>query len=95
MGDLTVSSITAIIQTCTNFGFLGAVFWLFVLGKLHSDREMERSEEDLRAERAAHELTRQALALANERANSSLISSQIIARALSPGGGDIGEGVKV
>lgn len=86
MGTTTVSTITAILQTATNFGVLGIVFWLFLTGKLHNDDEMKRVETDLAAEREAHEMTRQALALANERANVSVLVAQMAAKALSPPG---------
>lgn len=89
MGPTTVTTITAILQTATNFGVLGIVFWLFLAGKLHNDDEMQRVEKDLATEREAHEMTRQALSLSNERANQSVLVAQLIAKALAPQGTEI------
>lgn len=89
MSTPAVQTITAILQTATNFGVLGIVFWLFLTGKLHNDDEMKRVETDLAAEREAHDLTRQALALANERANTSVLISQMVAKALLPSGTEL------
>lgn len=80
-----MSSLGEILQLITsgvNLGVLGIVFWLFVGGKLHSDAEYQRCREDLDTERAAHERTREALRLANARADTSALSAQVIAQAL-------------
>ena len=83
---MTAELITSILQTATNFGVLGIVFWLFVSGRIHSDDEMKTARADLDAERHAHELTRQALSLANERANNSVLTGELVLRALKPTG---------
>lgn len=68
----------------TNFGALGVIFWLFVSGKLHSDDDYKELREDLDAERKGHDLTRQALTIANERANTGVLTSELVLRALYP-----------
>jgi hypothetical protein len=78
------SFITSVIELATNFGALGVIFWLFVTGKLHSDEDYKELREDFDAERKGHDLTRQALTLANERANSSILTSELVMRALYP-----------
>lgn len=78
--------ITSLIQIGVNFGALGIIFWLFVSGQLHSNSDYKELREDLDAERKAHDLTRQALTLANERANSSVLTSELVLQALYPKG---------
>lgn len=79
------------ITTSVNFGVLGLVFWLFVGGRLHSDEEYKSMRADYSEERKAHDLTRQALALANERANTSVLTGQLVLQAINgqarPAGG--------
>lgn len=79
---MTDSTIASIVELATNFGALGIIFYLFVMGKLHSDHEVKDLREDLEAERTAHDLTRQALSLANERANTSALTGELVMRAL-------------
>lgn len=81
---MSTDTITSVIELVTNFGALGVIFWLFVTGKLHSDEDYKELREDLDTERKGHDLTRQALTLANERANSSLLTSELVMRALYP-----------
>lgn len=81
---MEASQITSIVEVCTNFGALGVIFWLFVNGKLHSQADYSELREDLEAEKKAHDLTRQALTVASERANSSVLTNQLIIRALYP-----------
>lgn len=56
--------------------------WAFATGKLHSDAELERARKDLETERAAHEQTRAALALANARADAGVRAAEIVASAV-------------
>lgn len=62
---------------------------MFMMGRIHSDPEfrqvstrLERVETALDAEREAHRLTREALELANARADSAVRSADLIARAI-------------
>lgn len=84
MGSDTIDTITALVQMGTNLGVLGIIFWLFVTGKLHSSTEYDELREDLETERKAHDMTRQALSLSNERAGTSILTNQLILRALNP-----------
>lgn len=79
---MTSSTIEAVVSMATNFGALGIIFYLFVTGKLHSESDYKEVREDLEAERQAHDLTRQALSLANERANTSTLTGELVMRAL-------------
>ena len=56
--------------------------YLFVTGKLHSDAELRQARADLETERDAHEQTRIALALANERAATGAQAAGLIVSAL-------------
>ena len=56
--------------------------WLFSTGKLHSSSEMNRAIKDLETERAAHEQTRAALALANARADAGVRAAELVANAV-------------
>lgn len=78
------STLTSLIEACTNFGALGVIFWLFVTGKLHSDEDYRELREDLIAERTAHDLTRNALTLSDQRAGQSVLTNELIMRALYP-----------
>lgn len=62
----------------------GAVFgiWMFSTGRWHSDREMTRAYKDLETERAAHEETRRALALASARADAGVRAAELVAHAV-------------
>lgn len=61
---------------------------MFLSGKLHSDPEFQQMKTDLEVERKAHELTRSSLELARERSDVSILTSQLISRALRIGEGD-------
>ena len=56
--------------------------WLFATGKLHSSSEMNRAIKDLETERAAHEQTRAALALASARADAGIEAARLVANAV-------------
>lgn len=75
-------SLLAEVTSYLNLGVLGISFWLFVSGKLHSDREMEQVLADLATERIAHEHTREALRLSNARGESGALAADIVVRAL-------------
>lgn len=77
-----MSQVLQLVTSGLNLGVLGVVFWLFVGGQLHSNHEFERVVHDADTERAAHERTREALQLANARADTGAVSAQIIAQAL-------------
>jgi hypothetical protein len=73
------------LTSAINFGALGIIFWLFVGGKLHSENELVYVRNDLDEEKRAHDMTRQALTLASERANTSVMTSELILKALGGG----------
>lgn len=77
-----MSEILSLALQGVNLGVLGVVFWLFVGGKLHSDSEFTRVVEDRDTERTAHERTREALRLSNVRADTGVMTAQIVAQAL-------------
>lgn len=56
--------------------------WFFITGRLHSDRELNRAVKDLETERAAHEQTRAALAIANARADAGVRAAELVASAV-------------
>ena len=56
--------------------------WAFAAGKLHSSAEMNRAVKDLETERAAHEQTRAALAVANARADAGVRAAELVASAV-------------
>lgn len=56
--------------------------WFFVTGRLHSDRELNRAVTDLETERAAHEQTRAALAIASARADAGVRAAELVAQAV-------------
>ncbi|HEX8006588.1 MAG TPA: hypothetical protein VF482_09200 [Trebonia sp.] len=56
--------------------------WLFATGRLHSSSEMNRAVADLETERAAHEQTRAALAVANARADAGVRAAELVASAV-------------
>lgn len=56
--------------------------WLFATGRLHSSAEMDRAVKDLETERAAHEQTRAALAIANARADAGVRAAELVASAV-------------
>ncbi len=56
--------------------------WLFAAGKLHSDAELDRAVRDLETERAAHEQTRAALAIASSRADAGIRAAELVASAV-------------
>ena len=56
--------------------------WMFAVGKLHSSSEMNRAIRDLETERAAHEQTRAALAIASARADAGVRAAELVASAV-------------
>jgi hypothetical protein len=56
--------------------------WLFATGKLHSSNEMDRAIADLATERAAHDQTRAALAIASARADAGVRAAELVASAV-------------
>ena len=56
--------------------------WLFATGRLHSSDEMNRAITDLETERAAHEQTRAALAIASARADAGVRAAELVAQAV-------------
>ena len=56
--------------------------WLFATGRLHSSTEMNRAISDLETERAAHEQTRAALAIASARADAGVRAAELVAQAV-------------
>lgn len=56
--------------------------WLFATGRLHSSAEMTRAITDLATERAAHEQTRAALAVASARADAGIRAAELVASAV-------------
>lgn len=83
MGSDAINTITSLLQVFTNLGVLGVVFWLFVVGKLHGESELEFLKQALETERNAHEATRHALELETQRSQMAVINSQIISRAFN------------
>lgn len=62
---------------------LAIVFlYLFTTGRLHSDSELNRAIKDLETERAAHEQTRAALAIASARADAGVRAAELVASAV-------------
>jgi ribosomal protein S3 len=84
-GSAAAVQLTQYVTAGINFGVLGIIFWLFVGGKLHSDTELEHVRKDLEEEKRAHDMTRQALSLANERANTSVMTGELVLKALGGG----------
>jgi hypothetical protein len=80
-----VSEVLTLALQGVNLGVLGIVFYLFVGGKLHSDAEFQRIVDDRDTERTAHERTREALRLASARADTGVMTAQIVAQALGAG----------
>jgi len=58
------------------------ILTLFIAGKIHSDAELQRAVRELDTEKAAHEKTRDALALANARADAGIQAAQLVASAV-------------
>jgi hypothetical protein len=56
--------------------------WLFATGRIHSHAEMNRAVKDLETERAAHEQTRAALAVASARADAGVRAAELVASAV-------------
>lgn len=56
--------------------------YLFGTGRLHSSAEMTRAIRDLETERAAHEQTRAALAIASARADAGVRAAELVAHAV-------------
>jgi hypothetical protein len=83
---MTAASVLQFLTDAVNFGVLGMVFYLFVGGKLHSDNELKSVRADLDTERRAHEMTRAALTTAQARADTSVLTSELVLQALRPKG---------
>jgi len=77
----TITTITTLINLCTNLGVLGVVFWLFIVGKLHGEGELDYLKEALETERRAHDATRHALDIETQRSQLSVLNSEILSRA--------------
>lgn len=56
--------------------------WMFATGKLHSSAELKRVVGDLETERAAHDKTREALAIASARADAGVRAAELVASAV-------------
>jgi len=56
--------------------------WAFATGRVHSSFEMKRALQDLAIERDAHDKTREALAIANARAEAGIRAAQVVAGAV-------------
>jgi hypothetical protein len=56
--------------------------WMFASGRLHSDAELRQVRQDLATERAAHEQTRAALAIASARADAGVRAAELVASAV-------------
>jgi hypothetical protein len=83
------SGLLQLITSCLNLGVLGLVFWLFVGGKLHASSEMEQAtgERDqwhkaFEDERAAHQATRESLAVASDRAEAAVEAAKVTTKLL-------------
>ncbi len=62
---------------------LALVFlYLFATGKVHSDAEYDQLRKDYDTEKAAHEQTRQAYALATARADAGVRAAEMVAASL-------------
>lgn len=75
----------ALVQYITsglNLGVLGIVFWLFVGGKLHSDREFTAMSTSHELERQRADHLQEALRLADQRGDMGSMAAQIVAQAL-------------
>jgi asparagine synthetase A len=80
----TSSDLLQLITSALNLGVLGVVFWLFVGGKLHASSELDRVTADkdewrkaYEEERSGHRATREALVIANERAEAAVESARV------------------
>jgi hypothetical protein len=60
---------------------LGVIFWLFIVGKLHGEGELDYLKEALETERRAHDSTRHALDIETQRSQLSVLNSEILSRA--------------
>ena len=83
------TDIVQLVTSALNLGVLAVVFWLFVGGKLHASSEMEQATADrdqwrkaFEDERAAHQATRESLAVASDRAEAAVESARVTARLL-------------
>jgi hypothetical protein len=56
--------------------------YLFATGRIHSDAELKHAYQELETERAAHEQTRAALAIAAARADAGVRAAELVASAV-------------
>jgi hypothetical protein len=62
---------------------LAIVFlWLFITGRIHSSAEFDRARQDYLTEKAAHEQTKAALAIASARADAGVRAAELVASAV-------------
>lgn len=78
-----ITTITTLLNLFTNLGVLGVVFWLFIVGKLHGEGELDYLKEALETERRAHDVTRHALEIETQRSQLSVLNSEILSRAFN------------
>jgi hypothetical protein len=78
------TDIVQLVTSALNLGVLAVVFWLFVGGKLHASSELDRVTADkdewrkaYEEERGGHKATREALVIANERAEAAVESARV------------------
>lgn len=71
------------ITTGLDLGIAGFVLWLFIAGKLHSDREFTALVKEKEAANTRAEHLQEALRLADQRAELGTMAAQIVASAMS------------
>lgn len=78
------TDIVQLVTSALNLGVLAVVFWLFVGGKLHASSEMDQATADrdqwrkaFEDERGGHQATREALAVANDRAEAAVETAKV------------------
>lgn len=79
------SLITGAVET---FGFAGVMVFLFVVGRIHGDGEVEYLKEALDTERKAHDVTKHALEIETQRSQLAYLNSEILQRAFRKGDDD-------
>ena len=75
-------TLRVLIDSAPTAAFAIVIVFLFVTGRLHSSSEMNRAINDLDTERAAHEQTRAALAIASARADAGIRAAELVAGAV-------------
>ena len=91
-GASGVTSTADILQLATaalNLGLAGVIIYLFIDGKLHASGEVEQVNTDrdwwrkaFEDERAAHNATRESLAVANDRAEAAVEAAKVTTKLL-------------